>query len=218
MMPDPLFPHLFRRSLIFVLALGLFGCASSQRSEEYRAFGISDEELPPPPALNLPADEADAPPLRIRPSPSRPGLPAMDPPAAARTPPPLPLPAAPLAAEPPVDADILRFLEGWRAAWAGRDVAGYLAHYTPDYRGGADTAKDWRDGRQRVLTGGGSLDIRLGPPDIRRDGDRAEVYFEQDFHSPKFSDRVRKHLSLVRRNGNWLIERERFTPIEDTAK
>jgi ketosteroid isomerase-like protein len=215
-MPDQKFARLFLYCLPLLLG-SLSGCASRQ-AESYRAFGISDEELAPPPALAPLPDENESPPPR-RFLPPRPAQTNIVAPAASISPMP---PEAPPVAQPQTaaaDADIERFVEHWRQAWAARDVDAYLAHYLPDYRGSANTAAEWRDGRKRVLTNSGQLDIRLSALEVQRNGsERAEVDFEQSFRSAKLADRVRKHLSLVRHNGNWLIERERFTPIDGNGK
>jgi len=123
-------------------------------------------------------------------------------------------PAAPSASvTPPPDHSLPLFLSGWRDAWAGRDVAAYLQHYHPDFKGQMSSPAQWRAARQRVIGRAGQIELELGQPEIRREGeDRAWLTFDQRYRSSALSDDGLKQLQLRKIDGRWLIEQEVFTP------
>jgi hypothetical protein len=123
-------------------------------------------------------------------------------------------PAAPSASiAPPPDNSLQLFLAGWREAWAGRDVATYLQHYHPDFKGQTSSPAQWRAARQRVIGRAGQIELELGQPEIRREGeDRAWLTFDQRYRSSALSDEGLKQLQLRKIDDRWLIEQEVFTP------
>lgn len=223
--------RLARPIVLLVVAL-LAGCAQTQTIDgretpaALRALTPPPPELPPGPDELPPAPRARPAPLTVRPAPATPTVtpsaPAALPPlprielvdSAADPAPPPPPPVSPTTGADPLP-ELRGTLEAWRQAWAARDVVAYLAHYVPEYKASEATPEAWRATRKRVLTSSGPLEIRFGTPDIQRIGkDRAEVVFEQYYRSEKLADVGSKRLELVRRDGRWLIERERFTPLK----
>ncbi|WP_234087111.1 nuclear transport factor 2 family protein [Azonexus sp. R2A61] len=214
------------RTLIACLMLPLIaatgGCALPKAFDGSETANDTRALTPPPPEMvGGPDDTPIAPRPRPRTAPPPPPLPRIELADAASAPVSAAQPAADTPAtaiaEPMADAraDVRRFLESWRKAWAGRDAEAYLAHYAPEFKGGNDSPESWRAGRKRVLGSGGALEIRLGTPDIRFDGaDRADVVCEQYYRSEKLADVGTKRLSLVRRDGRWLIAGERFTALK----
>jgi len=170
------------------LSLGATGCSHTMSA-------IFDAPEPPP----MVEDTA------VTPAPE-----ASQPVAAALTEP----PAAPTAAiAPPPDNSLHPFLTAWRDAWASRDVAAYLQHYHPDFKGQTSSPAQWRAARQRVIGRAGQIELELGQPEIRREGeDRAWLTFEQRYRSQALSDEGLKQLQLRKVDGRWLIEQEVFTP------
>lgn len=153
---------------------------------------------PPPPPM---AEETSPPPAPTRQAPA-----LVEPAVQAKT-------GAPTTAAPQPDRDLEAFLAGWRNAWAGRDVAAYLQHYHPDFKGQTSSPAQWRAARQRVIGRAGQIEIELGQPEIRREGeDRAWLTFDQRYRSSALSDDGLKQLQLRKIDGRWLIEQEVFTP------
>lgn len=157
-------------------------------------------DAPPPPPLEQ--VETAAPGAPVAPPPA---------PAAAPAPAPAPIPTLPVAA--PAADELLAFLAGWRDAWAGRDVAAYLQHYHPEFKGQTVSPAQWRSARQRIIGRAGQIELVLGQPEIRREGsDRAWLTFEQRYRSQALRDDGIKQLQLRKVDGRWLIEQEVFTP------
>jgi hypothetical protein len=122
-----------------------------------------------------------------------------------------PAPVADLAPSP--DNSLDQFLAGWRDAWAGRDIAAYLTYYHPAFKGNMVSPAQWRAARQRIIGRAGQIELELGQPEIRREGeDRAWLTFEQRYRSQALSDEGLKQLQLRKVDGRWLIEQEVFTP------
>lgn len=183
--------HAARHGLMLCLAtltIGTTAC-SNRPSTNY--------DVPTPPPMD---EEVPAP----RPA-SAAALSAM--PARGRT---MPTPPPPAAAPASTLPD---FLESWRKAWAGRDVAAYLQHYHPAFQGSASTPEQWRAARQQAIGRAGSIELQLGQPEIRQEGaDRAWLSFTQRYRAQNLSDEGIKQLQLRRVAGRWLIEQETFTP------
>lgn len=171
---------------LVALAMGGTGCSHTM-SEVFDA--------PEPPPM-----EQEAPPVAIAPPP------------APSTPMPAPR-AAQAASAPQAERSLREFLDGWRNAWAGRDVAAYLRHYHPDFKGQAASPEQWRAARQRIIGRAGEIELQLGQAEIRLEGsDRAWLTFEQRYRTKALSDEGIKQLQLRRTDGRWLIEQETFTP------
>jgi len=112
----------------------------------------------------------------------------------------------------PVERSLSDFLASWRDAWVARDVAAYLRHYHPEFKGQAVSAAEWRAARQRVIGRAGQIDLLLGAPEIRREGDDLVwLTFAQQYRTQSHSDTGYKQLQLRRIDGHWLIEQEIFT-------
>lgn len=121
----------------------------------------------------------------------------------------------PVASAPSTEQELQAFLASWRDAWAARDVATYFKHYHPDFHGPASSAAEWRSARQRVISRAGQIELQLGTPEIRREGDnRAWLTFEQRYKAQGHSDSGIKQLQLRRIDGKWMIEQETFTPAK----
>ncbi|OMG56588.1 hypothetical protein BJN45_02940 [Azonexus hydrophilus] len=139
---------------------------------------------------------------------------AIAPPPAPSAPMPMPAPSAAQAAlAPQAERSLREFLDGWRNAWAERDIAAYLQHYHPDFKGQAASPEQWRAARQRIISRAGEIELQLGQPEIRLEGsDRAWLTFAQRYRSKALNDEGIKQLQLRRTDGRWLIEQETFTP------
>jgi outer membrane protein, adhesin transport system len=170
------------------LSLAVAGCS-------HRKVPAFDPPAPPPMDA-----EADMAPVVV-------GTPSAPVPAVVRTP--------PATTAPSNEQDLRAFLASWRDAWAARDVATYLKHYHPDFHGPASSAAEWRSARQRVISRAGQIELQLGVPEIRREGDnRAWLTFEQRYKAQGHNDSGIKQLQLRRIDGKWLIEQETFTPAK----
>jgi uncharacterized protein (TIGR02266 family) len=138
----------------------------------------------------------------------------------AAEPPPLPvtpdsptddLPAT-LAADP--SSEVLEALRRWSAAWSEQRTEDYLSSYAADFEppDGLDRAT-WEASRAARVERPEWIRVGLTLAQVTATGpDSAEVVFVQSYRSARYNDRVRKSLSMVLRDGQWKIARERSLP------
>jgi outer membrane protein, adhesin transport system len=108
---------------------------------------------------------------------------------------------------PQPDVQVRSALEAWRAAWARRDVAGYLQAYGAAFvpQQGADR-QAWEQRRRAVIERSTDVAIDLGQPEVRVAApDQATTVFTQSYRSASYQDRVRKTLEWRRVDGRWVI-------------
>jgi outer membrane protein assembly factor BamE len=147
-------------------------------------------------------------------------------PAPAATPAPAPAPApaadaAPSAAQAlpasgvkdaaALEREITAMLEGWRNAWASRNVEQYLSYYVPEFKGEYGTRAAWEAARRQRIAS--TKFIRLDLLDVKiliTDTDAARLAFTQSYKSDQHEEAGSKSLYLVKQGGKWLIDREIF--------
>ena len=105
-------------------------------------------------------------------------------------------------------------VRAWAAAWSNQQVEDYLSFYAPDFRpaDGLDRAA-WEARRRERLRRPAYIRVTISGLSAESAGDGAvRATFGQEYESDTFSDRVSKILTLVERDGRWLILTERATP------
>jgi Flp pilus assembly protein TadD/ketosteroid isomerase-like protein len=110
-----------------------------------------------------------------------------------------------------IDADIIRAVDSWLAAWSDKDVKSYLAAYASDFKtpGGVPRSA-WEAERRKRITRPGPISVRYENLHIAVDGDSATVKFRQHYKSGALKTSSNKVLHLVRYDGKWLIQQERI--------
>jgi hypothetical protein len=122
---------------------------------------------------------------------------------------PVATPAAPSAAPPANAADVMRAIERWADAWAGREVDAYAAAYVPEFRGTLPNRAAWVAFRRSRIMARRQIDIDLSEVAVKVEGARAEVRFVQKYRGDQTVLIDRKRLVLVRSSaGTWLIQEE----------
>jgi hypothetical protein len=117
--------------------------------------------------------------------------------------------APPPAAAPGTAAEVMRAVERWADAWAGREIEAYAATYVPDFRGNLRSHAEWVAFRKARLAARRQIDIDLSEVAVKVDGARAEVRFVQKYRGDKTELIDRKRLLMVRNPaGAWLIQEE----------
>ena len=101
-------------------------------------------------------------------------------------------------------------VEAWRQAWSAQDVDGYVSQYGADFEPPRNMSRSqWENERRRRLRKPNRISVKVENPNINIVNDRiAEVTFRQVYRSEKYSDRVRKRLTLHKLNGQWRIAAE----------
>ena len=110
-----------------------------------------------------------------------------------------------------IKQEVIQAVQSWAAHWSAKDVAGYLASYTGDYRpSDLGSHKAWIAQRRLRITRPRYIKVALKNLRVELRGtDQAEVNFEQHYQSDKFRDRMHKTLRLQREQGRWLIVEEK---------
>lgn len=105
---------------------------------------------------------------------------------------------------------VMDAVTSWAKKWAGQDIDGYLAAYSPNYEPQADKSRDeWIAQRKARLAAPGKISIDISQPSVLLlDDQLATVKFLQKYRSDKYQDVVRKTLLLERTGDAWLIVRE----------
>jgi len=126
---------------------------------------------------------------------------------AAKTPAPKPQPAA---AAPNREDAVLQAVTGWAKAWSGNDVAGYLAHYAPDFETPKGMSRaDWEAQRRSRIAKPRQIEVEIQAPKVKFDDrNRATVTFRQRYRSDTFKADARKTLVMVKSGEKWLIRQE----------
>jgi tetratricopeptide (TPR) repeat protein len=156
---------------------------------------------PAPVAAPKPAPTTTPPPAAT-PSPApRPAAPA---------PAPVPAPSpAPAAASADAVSEVSAAVHAWAGAWSHRDMAGYLAAYTPDYSAGGKSHKAWEEDRKARIVPRRRIAVQISDLQVSVNGDKAQARFRQTYESDTLSTSGRKTLELVRNAaGKWLIKQE----------
>ncbi|MBC7206602.1 MAG: nuclear transport factor 2 family protein, partial [Methyloversatilis sp.] len=177
-----------------------------------------------PAAPAVPAKQAEAAKPAEAPKPPAPTAAAPAPapaPAPAAAPAPAPAPAAavpaapakaatPAAAAPPV-AELTRTVQDWAAAWSRKDVKGYLGYYAADFKVPDGKSRSaWETERRSRIAKPGAIEVRVENVKVKSvAADRADATFRQHYKAVGLKTSTTKTLTLVRRDGRWLIQQER---------
>lgn len=110
---------------------------------------------------------------------------------------------------------VIARLEEWAAAWARQDVEDYLRFYAEDFSPSGRLGRStWEAQRDQRLSAPEWIVVRLKDFDVHELAPgRIQVDFIQIYRSDRFSDRTRKRVVLVSREGEWRILSERTLKI-----
>ena len=106
-------------------------------------------------------------------------------------------------------ADVTKAVEAWAAAWARKDVKGYLAHYAKDFKTPGQTRAKWEAERRSRIDKPGTIEVKLEGISVSVSGDQATAKFRQHYKAGAFKASASKTLDMVQRDGKWQIQQER---------
>ena len=131
-------------------------------------------------------------------------------PAAATPAAPAPAPAAPAKGGGDESA-VAAAVNAWAAAWAKRDVPGYLAAYGKDFKAPkGESRAGWEAGRKQRIEGASRIDVKVSNLKIDfKDANTAVAKFRQDYKSNVTSANSAKTLVMSKAGGSWQIVEER---------
>jgi len=166
------------------------------------------------PAATATLPTTPAMPAVVAAAPAAPVVPAAKP---APVTPAAPVAAAP-AAKPPVTApaasadaskDAEAAVRAWAAAWAKKDMAGYLGSYGKEFDPPGNLSRSaWEEERRARIVGKSSISVGVDNLVISVNGDKAVAKFRQSYKADALSVSSRKTLDLVKMGDRWVIVRE----------
>jgi outer membrane protein assembly factor BamE len=118
------------------------------------------------------------------------------------------------------EADVLKSVQGWAAAWAAKNTQDYLAAYATDFKP-SDMSRDvWEKQRIDLINRPKIIEVVLSDINISiQDDSHATASFTQNYRSDGYRDHVEKTLYLVKQSDHWLITEERVGKVvKDKAK
>ncbi|HEY8974488.1 MAG TPA: tetratricopeptide repeat protein [Burkholderiaceae bacterium] len=166
----------------------------------------------PAPAPIVAAKPAPVPPPAPKPAPVPPPAPVPAPKPSAPAPAPVTASApapAPAVASGSAVAEVSEAVHAWASSWSRRDMAGYLAAYTPDYATAGKSHKAWEEDRKARIVPRKRIAVQVSDLRVSVNGDKAQAHFKQIYESDTLSTSGHKTLDLVRSpSGKWLIKQE----------
>lgn len=108
-------------------------------------------------------------------------------------------------------AAINDMLNAWAAAWAAKDVEGYLGFYASTFEHGKKSRQSWEKQRRARLSQPATIAVNLSDVQIDLQSETlAMVKFKQDYSSNNYKDSGMKILTLSKAGGAWKIQSEEF--------
>ncbi len=109
------------------------------------------------------------------------------------------------------NSDLNSWLESWRAAWEAKNIDGYIAAYSDDFRSMKMDKEQWKAFKTRLNSQYRQITVRLSRPTILIDRDRAIVRFLQEYTSDQHADFGEKVLYLKKEKEGFRIVGEEWT-------
>lgn len=184
----------------------LFSPAGPRTSSGARP-GTAVAVAPAPAPAARPAAPAPAPAVAAAPA-ARPTAPAPAP-AVAAAPAAAPTPAPAAAAAPASGKDVEAAVRAWAAAWASKDMNGYLGAYGKEFDPpGKMSRSAWEQERRARILGKSRIAVQLTDLNVSVTGNKAVARFKQSYSADSLQVNSRKTLELVRTGDRWAIVRE----------
>ena len=117
-------------------------------------------------------------------------------------------PAAPAVVS-SAEKDIDQAVRSWAAAWASKDMNGYLGSYAKNFVTPKNLArKDWEDERRDRIMSKSRISVKISDVSTKLNGNTATVKFRQTYDADALSTSSRKTLELNKVGDRWLISKE----------
>ncbi|MES2509239.1 MAG: tetratricopeptide repeat protein [Pseudomonadota bacterium] len=119
-----------------------------------------------------------------------------------------PAPAAP-AASSGAEKDVENAVRAWAAAWAAKDMNGYLGSYGKDFAPPkGESRKSWEEDRRARIVGKSRITVKVDNLAVAVDGSKATAKFRQAYSADSLNVSSRKTLDMVKAGDRWVIVRE----------
>lgn len=107
------------------------------------------------------------------------------------------------------DKEVENAVRDWAAAWAAKDMSGYLGSYSKDFATpNGQSRKSWEKDRHKRIFGKSSISVNLSEVIVSVNGSNAAVKFKQIYSADSLNMSSRKTLKLIKTGNRWLIVRE----------
>ena len=108
------------------------------------------------------------------------------------------------------EAELIRStVYAWAKAWSDQDLTGYLEFYAHDFQpAGGGHYQTWFLSRHNSIVNKKYIEVTIDQLDIAAAADSATVNFIQHYQSNVISDTGQKTLHMVKRDGQWKIQKE----------
>jgi ketosteroid isomerase-like protein len=105
--------------------------------------------------------------------------------------------------------DVESAVHAWAAAWAAKDMGGYLGSYGKEFDPpGKMSRSAWEAERRSRIVGKSHISVRLSDLRVSVNGNRAVAKFKQAYSADSLNVSSRKTLELVKAGERWVIVRE----------
>ncbi|RYF42532.1 MAG: DUF4440 domain-containing protein, partial [Comamonadaceae bacterium] len=105
--------------------------------------------------------------------------------------------------------DIESAVQAWAAAWAAKDMGGYLGAYGREFDPpGGQSRKAWEEERRARIVGKSRISVKLSDISVSLSGGKATAKFKQAYSADSLNVSSRKTLELVKSGDRWVIVRE----------
>lgn len=113
--------------------------------------------------------------------------------------------------------DVLSFLRSWERSWEGKDLKGYLSHYSERFTWKGGGFREWKRYKRRVILEKRMIEVEIKDLTLlafrRGLSEEVEYYvaeFHQTYRSDSYSDKGIKRLYIIKEGGKLRILREEF--------
>jgi len=104
-------------------------------------------------------------------------------------------------------------ISDWIKAWQSKDLEGYMAYYSPEFRSEKLDYHALRTKKAELFKRPGSISVNISNLWVFIEGPVAKVRFTQEYADTYLSDVGEKHMLMMNSNGAWKIVSEEWKPL-----
>lgn len=100
----------------------------------------------------------------------------------------------------------------WKDSWQNKNLSAYFGSYSAVFKPYGGQSKDeWEKSREHIILGSEDISIQLNNINVAANVEKnsAIVTFDQTYKSNIHQDNIKKQLTYIRKNGDWLIASEK---------
>lgn len=111
--------------------------------------------------------------------------------------------------------ELEQVIEGWRKAWEGKQVEGYMSYYSPQFTSGKKDWKSWKEYKTRLARQYKEIQVQIDNLALFRNDGTALASFTQHYNTSAFESKGIKRLFLQQNSSQWKIVGEYFDTPEE---